>query len=252
MLEHPALRCRACDSALALTLPAHGVAICANATGGSCRNSPPEPMRAHQHPALCWGCVQCEHAVCACGDAACGAASFHSLRREDLAKAGLGKNQCTGMPAGLGAGEFAERVLSACLEHWLRMGGPTQDLAAFVCAYPDSICRLVGAHAKSPCAGRTAPWGYGAPRASALCLAVDMEAALHCAAKSCGLAVKIDAIRNVVDMMNPDDGGTITHANFRKFVRCETAFVASAFRWRLVRARTPGAVCCFFVPGALA
>ena len=245
MLEHPAQRCRACDGALTLTLPAHGVALCANTTRHTCGNSTPEPMPAHKHPALCWQCVQCKCAVCACGDEACGAASFRSLRHEDLARAGLGKNQCTGMPQGLGAGEFADRVLHACLEESLCSASPKQVLTAFVCAYPDSMCLLVGAHAprnaKTPCARRTASRAYGAPPASALCLPVDMEAALHYAAKTCGLAVKIDAIRNVVDMMHPDGGsGTITHGSFRKFVRRETAFLASTFRWRLVRCLLAG------------
>ena len=231
MLEHPALRCRACDGALTLTLPAHGIAECTNTARGTCGNAAPDAAPAHKLPALCWQCVQCQRAVCACGNAACGAASFRGLQHKDLVRAGLGRNQCTGMPPGLGAREFTERVLHACLEHWLR-STRTQALAAFVCAYPDSVCLLAGAHTSQPA---RVPTCQRARRTSMLCNVVDMEAALHHAAKTCGLAVKIDAIRDVVAMMGPDDGGMITHGAFRKFVRTETAFVASAYRWRVVR-----------------
>ena len=234
MLEHPALCCRTCDAALALTLPAHGIAECINAARGTCGNNAPDAAPAHQLPALCWQCVQCQRGVCACGDAACGAASLRGLRHKDLVRAGLGKNQCTGMPPGLGAGERTQRVLHACRDHWLRTGR-TQALAAFVCAYPDSVCLLAGAHTPQPPRGPTC---QRARRTSTLCNVVDMEAALHHAARTCGLAVKIDAIREVVAMMQPDDGGMITHGAFRKFVQTETAFLASAYRWRLVRAHT--------------
>lgn len=232
MLEHPALRCRACDGALTLTLPAHGITNCTNTARGTCGNTAPDAAPAHTLPALCWQCVQCQRAVCACGNAACGAASFRGLQHKDLVRAGLGRNQCTGMRPGLGAREFTERVLHACLQHWLRSAGRTQALAAFVCAYPDSVCLLAGAHTPQPARG---PTYQRARRTSTLCNVVDMEAALHHAAKTCGLAVKIDAIRDVVGMMGPDDGGMITHGAFRKFVRTETAFVASAYRWRVVR-----------------
>jgi hypothetical protein len=134
------------------------------------------------------------------------------------------------MPPGLGTSEFTERVLHACTRHWLRSAGPTQVLAAYVCAYPYSVSMLAAAPAPP---GQTSPRFR---RTSALCNAVDMEGALHYAAKACGLAVKIDAIRTVVAMMQPSDSGTITHGDFRNFVRSETAFVASVFRWRVVGA----------------
>lgn len=225
------LCCRTCDAALALTLPAHGIAECSNAARGTCGNNAPDAAPTHRLPALCWQCVQCQRGVCACGDAACGAASFRGLRHEDLVRAGLGKNQCTGMPPGLSAGEFTERVLHACLDGLLLTAGQTQALAAFVCAYPDSVCLLAGAHTPQP---PHSPTSQRARRTSTLCNVVDMEAALHHAAKTCGLAVKIDAIREVVAMMQPDDGGMISHRAFRKFVQAETAFLSSAYRWRLV------------------
>jgi hypothetical protein len=239
MLEHPGLCCHTCHAALALALPAHGIAECTNAARGTCRNNAPDAAPAHKLPALSWQCVQCQRGVCACGDAACGAASFRGLRHEDLVRAGLGRNQCTGMPPDLGDHEFAEHVLHACLDDWVCSAGRTQLLAAFVCAYPDSVCHLAGKHAAHPC--------QHTRRASPLYNVVDMEAALHYVAKACGLAVKIDAIRDLVAMMDPEDGGTITHAAFRKFVQTETAFVASAFRWRLVRAHMPR--CCLHVRG---
>jgi len=240
MLEHPVLCCRTCDAGLALTLPAHGIAECCNAARGTCGNNVPDAAPTHQLPALCWQCVQCQRGVCACGHAACGAASFRGLRHEDLVRAGLGKNQCTGMPPGLSAGEFTERVLHACLDRLLLSAGQTQALAAFVCAYPDSVCLLAGAHTPQP---PHSPTSQRARRTSTLCNVVDMEAALHHAAKTCGLAVKIDAIREVVAMMQPDDGGMISHRAFRKFVQAETAFLASAYRWRLVRAHACRRVC---------
>ena len=77
------------------------------------------------------------------------------------------------MPPGLGAGEFTQRVLHACLDHWLGTGR-TQALAAFVCAYPDSVCLLAGAHTPQPPRGPTC---QRARRTSTLCNVVDMEAA---------------------------------------------------------------------------
>jgi hypothetical protein len=144
------------------------------------------------------------------------------------------------MPPGLSAGEFTERVLHACLGHFLHSVEGTQALAAFVCAYPKSVCLLAGTYTQQPA---RSPTSQRARRTSTLCNVVDMEAALYHAARTCGLAVKIDAIREVVAMMQPDDGGMISHRAFCKFVQAETAFLASAYRWRMVRAHACPRVC---------